>query len=107
MAFVKKGDFMDKKRVKKWLDNLVLSRKKYLKNEYLMDGIRVCTGSLGDGIHIYSGINEIADVMALDLKEKFFGNYDYPYKYWFVYDGVEFFQISNRKLEVSANARTD
>lgn len=98
---------MDKEKVKQWLDNLVLSRKIYLENEDLTDEICVCTGSLGDGIHIYSGINEIADVMALDLKEKFFENDDYPYKYWFVYDGVEFFQISNRKLEVSANAGTD
>lgn len=98
---------MDKERVKQWLDNLVLSRKIYLENEDLTDEICVCTGTLDDGIHIHSGIDEIADVMALDLKEKFFKDDDYPYKYWFVYDGVEFFQISNRKLEVSANARTD
>lgn len=98
---------MDKERVKQWLDNLVLSRKIYLENEDLTDEICVCTGTLDDGIHIHSGINEIADVMGLELKEKIFKDDDYPYTYYFIYDGVKFFQISNRKLEVSANARTD
>lgn len=98
---------MDKERVRQWLDNLVLSRKIYLENEDLTDGICVCSGTLDEGIHIHSGINEIADVMALELKEKSFEDDEYPYKYWFVYDGVEFFQISNRKLEVLANAGTD
>jgi len=98
---------MDKERIKKWLDNLVIARKLYLDNADLTDEICLCAGTFDDGIHIHLGIDEIADVMGLELKEKSFEDDDYPYKYWFVYDGVEFFQISNRKLEVSANARTD
>ena len=85
----------------------MLSRKIYLENEDLTDEIGVCSGTLNDGIHIHSGIDEIVDVMGLELKEKPFEDDEYPYKYWFVYDGVEFFQISNKKLERLADAGTD
>ena len=98
---------MDKEKVKQWLDNLVIARNSYLENADLTDEICVCAGTFDDGIHIHLGIDKVADVMGLDLKEKSFEDNDYPYEYWFVYDGVEFFQISNKKLERLADAGTD
>ena len=98
---------MDKEKVKQRLDNLVLARKIYLENEDLTDELCVCTGTFDEGIHIHLGIEKVADVMGFELTESHRYDDDYPYTYYFVYDGVKFFQIGNKKLERLADAGTD
>ena len=88
---------MDKEKLKQWLDNLVIARNSYLENADLTDEICVCTGTFDDGIHIHLGIDKVADVMGLDLKEKYFeDNFEeYFMRNIYLLDCIKNNQLSN------------
>jgi len=57
----------------------------------------------GRGIHIYCGLDIIADVLGLELKEKKTGDPQFEYEYTVFYDGVRFYQIEEERLEGYGN----
>lgn len=49
-------------------------------------------------IHVFRGIDIIADSMGLELREENDWGDDLPYKYSFMYEGIEFFQLEQERL---------
>lgn len=89
--------------VKEWMDALVDN----LEYRRSMDSFnnQVQTISTNNRIHMDSGIDILADMLGVDLKEKVLEDVEYPYRYHFFYRNIEVFQLSKEK--VIDNARTD
>lgn len=89
---------MDYSEVKEWLDKLVLNYKDSIELSVLNSSVSVCVGS--PGIQFYEGILIIADVMGLNTYEEKYPDSVYKYKYRFIYDGIEFFQINQERISI-------
>lgn len=83
--------------IKDWLDALVDLYKRTIGTVNFSDDIRVYFPCLG--FHIDKGIDEISRKTGISLHESRFSE-EYPYKYSFIYKGVEFFQISDKRILV-------
>ena len=69
----------------------------------LVDGeyeneIDLCTWEPKLQLHIYEGIEHIANILGIPLKCKDNRGMDYDYEYSFVYKGVKVFEISKEAL---------
>lgn len=81
---------MEYQEVKEWLDELIRARNRCLSLECLDTNIQAIMHPTMD-IHIYKGIEIVADVMGLKLTERKFN--DKRMDYFFMYSNIEFFQI--------------
>lgn len=84
----RKEEAMEYQEIKDWLDRLAENRKEALSLERLNSSIETTTPS--GNVHIYKGIETVADTMGLPLQQEPF--YE-PTKYYFIYREVEFFQF--------------
>ena len=88
---------MEYEKIKEWLESLILTTNARLNlvnfnSEIKSIAIDYC-------VHIYKGIDIIADVMGLSLSiEQRDDNPLFPYRYSFIYKGMEFFQITDEEL---------
>lgn len=57
---------------------------------------RICTIPAGDYVHLYEGIETVADIMGLGLVED--GKCEEYYRYYFLYENVKFMQLSEERL---------
>lgn len=103
MAFVKKGDYMDKEKVKQWLDtvsdacNVLIDNSYYDKENYLLLYSVACVRE----IHCFvtpEELRDMADVVGSAILEAPFCQ-EYKYKYSFFYNGIEFMCISKERLK--------
>lgn len=92
---------MEYEKVKEWLDKLIKNLKEAQENEHFNNQI-IAIGP-GEKIQIFRGIEIIADVMGVELKETRICSI-YPFEYSFVYGGVEFHQLSGERLGKYAGA---
>ena len=62
--------------------------------------IQLCGLSKGvyNSIHVYNGIDKLADLLEVPLLEEDRNDEDYPYYYYFYYKDKEIYQISKNKL---------
>lgn len=88
---------MEYTQVKEWMDKQIANLKEA--NALRFFNEQICTCHPETSIHIFRGIDILADVMRLELKEEDRGDSDFPYSYSFVYEGVRFFQIQEERLE--------
>ena len=99
---------MDRESVKSKLDNLVESAKLYRSNQEISDDISMCSlfGSLHEqgGMQVYRGIEAIAQLMGLEIKEGKFDMGEYPYMYSFEYRDILFYQLSEKRFSGYGNA---
>lgn len=94
---------MDYESVKERLDRLVNLSKEALSISDFNSIFKTCLDScFSSGIHVFSGIREIAEIMGLELKEVNRDtdeiSHDFPWKYSFEYGGVVFFQLEKERL---------
>ena len=86
--------------VKEWLDMLIKKFKESTHVEPLTKDI-IADVNISTIILFYKGLDIVADIMGLELKEKFvqdeLPNQSY-YRYSFVYDGVEFVTYSEERM---------
>lgn len=82
--------------IKEWLDKVVENIKETEKLCEFNTQINICHP--GKGIHIFRGIDIIADNMSLELKEANDQSTEFPYRYSFMYEGIEFFQLEQERL---------
>lgn len=86
---------MDYASVKEWLDKLVSLHNEAKAIEQYSNDIEAIISRRG--IHLYKGIEAVADVMGIELKKK---EVEYPdetrIRYFFYYSGLEFFQLSDK-----------
>lgn len=89
---------MEYEVVKKWLDELVKANREANKENVLTSSIRA-VAAVDTSVLVFSGIDIVADVMGLELKEEpITGDSDFRYSYTFKYDGMRFVQYSSRRL---------
>lgn len=89
---------MSKEELERKLECLACACKLHEANTDISEDICICH-QLDRGIQMHLGIDEIAETLGLELKEITYQESDeYPYEYFFMYDGVRFFQISRRRL---------
>ena len=89
---------MKYKKIKEWLESLIKVYHKTKATAEFDAQICICE-PFSSGIHIYKGIEMVADVMGLALKEIKRDDAYIPYEYSFIYKGVKFFQITEERLE--------
>lgn len=83
---------MEYQEVKNYLDALIRVRDEARNIQRFNSSIEAIMAASSD-IHIYKGIEIIADVMGLKLDKKKF--LDRKPRYFFIYAGVEFFQLGS------------
>lgn len=90
---------MDYADVKEWLDILVDRYKKATEAMYLVPRIKA-RASCDTSVMIYEGIDIVADIMGVELKEEEFkSELGHKYYYHFFYEGVEFISFAKERLE--------
>lgn len=87
---------MEFETAKEWLDALVDNLEQIKSLDNFNNQIQT-TGTL-ENIHIYSGIEVLSDLMGIKLKARKLSDYKYPYRYYFVYRGIEIFQLSKERI---------
>lgn len=88
---------MEYAQVKEALNECVRDFKVATKERHLTDQIRLKV-STEFNILVYEGLEMMADIMGVEIKEKLItGNG--KYRYSFVYDDVEFVAYENERLE--------
>lgn len=88
---------MEYESVKTKLDNLIKAKNLYDENIKISRDISTCS-QFESGIHIFYGIEELAEIMGFELREIICECSSFPYQYYFVYRNVPFFQISEKRL---------
>ena len=88
---------MDFESVKAWLDENIAIRKRLVELDNFNEEMQLCTVNKENTLHVYKGIEIIAELLGKVLVETEFDD-DIPYKYYFMYDGVEVFQLSRERL---------
>lgn len=95
-GFNKEQGPLDALIIKDWLKDLV-EIKTRMKDICCFDsGIRTIYPD--DSIHISCGIDRISDMAGIELVEKETNYEDYPYRYSFEFMGMEFYQLSEKRL---------
>lgn len=79
-----------------WLDANVEARRRVFDLLKFDENIRACELDLS--IHVFSGIEKLAEVAGVPLNESIRGDAEYPYQYSFVYKGIKVFQIEKGRL---------
>lgn len=87
---------MEYQEVKEYLDNLIQVREEAKSCECLNSSIQAIMISYPE-IHMYSGIEIVADTMGIRLDSKKLR--DGTMKYFFTYSGTEFFQLGSSDSE--------
>ena len=87
---------MELKNVKEWLDKLVDTQNELRDLKYCNTQIEVC--GIMDHIHIYRGIEKIADAVGAELRMIRGDDREYPYRYFFRYRGWEITQIEEKQI---------
>ena len=87
-----------------WMDEQIAIRNRLKEEEYCGDTVMVVVPQLSDGIHIYTGIGELAQAADADIRCFTETDVKYPFKYYFMYKGIRFFQLEEngfnfRKLQ--------
>lgn len=80
---------MEYQEIKDWLDRLILLNGAAKGYEDLTTSIQAIMSRVG--IQLYKGIEIVADVMGLQLDSR--KRSDGEIEYFFIYSGVEFFQL--------------
>lgn len=90
---------MEFETVKEWLDKLVDSYNELKNLKYCSTQIEMC--GIMNHIHIYKGIEIIAEAMGIQLEMICDDDikYKYPYKYYFIYRRYEILQLCEKPLE--------
>lgn len=115
-AYDREEDFgqVTKELMQAWLDERIEAVKQIAEIKKSMDDYPLVWGRLVDGkyentvelcgwepkyqLHIYEGIEHIADVLGIPLECEENRGTPYDYEYSFVYKGVKVFEISEEAL---------
>lgn len=89
---------MEYAEVKEWLDRLVQNYNELHELSELSTSVEICTGS--NGVQLFKGIDIVADVMGFSLTEKDEETSQFRYRYSFMYEGVEFFELFEERMSV-------
>lgn len=94
---------MDKEKAKKWLDVISGACNTLINNNGLMDGMTYSISGIRE-MHLFVSAEElmqIADAVGatIGLLERY--TIEYPYQYYFIYNGIKFLCLSKKRLEES------
>ena len=86
--------------VKEWMDALIENMEERKNLTCFNNQIRT-TSESGD-IQIYTGIDILADLLGIELKEESLEDIEYPYLYYFFYRGKKICQIKKERMIAGA-----
>lgn len=88
---------MEYEKIKEWLDEHI----KHLNNARRINDFnnQISANVTYDNVLIFKGIDIVADVMGLNLKESIHEDLTLQYEYSFTYNGITFVQYSQKRLE--------
>ena len=99
----KKDDrWIETVQIKDWIGLQIKILNERKESYKLNDSVRLYTPK--DDITMGNGVEYVADLLGLDLKEALRDCDYYPFEYSFVYDGVKFKQLSEERLGKYAGA---
>lgn len=87
---------MDHTEIKEWLDRLVDN---IIERKALKDFNNHIRTDAPDDILVYEGIEVIAEAVGATLTEEKWNSDEYPYRYRFVYRGIELNGYEAQRLE--------
>lgn len=82
---------MEYEKIKEWLD--LVSEDFRRTNEHARFNSQIRTCHERDDVHLYSGIEIIAEVMGLELRRRDLPYEEYSHESYFIYNDVKFFQM--------------
>lgn len=83
--------------LKEWMDFQAKFYKDAKMSSSFNSQISVCN-MYGGGVQMYRGIEIIADMLGLEMKEEVYEDPEYPYTYIVFYDDVPFYQLEEERL---------
>ena len=90
---------MDFESVKAWLDLNISIRKQLAEAQELNNNISLCTLNRENTVHVFEGIELIADALGFELlADEKWEDDDHPYFYYFMYGEFKVFQLSRERL---------
>ena len=81
-----------------WLDGLIDACIHMSRIKWFNDRIQITYPDTRGVVHIYHGIDRIAAILGEELEEEYRAELTCPYRYHFLYKGVEIAQVSPEKL---------
>lgn len=90
---------MEFQNIKEWLDLNISIRRQLIETENLNEQVQLCRPNKENTLHVYKGIDILADVVGAELLlREDLEDEEYPYYHYFMYDGFEVFQMSRERL---------
>lgn len=93
------GRKLEAEEVRKWLDEVIESKKRFLGLKKFNENIMLSTVETDNAVFLYEGIDAIAKVLGEKLEEKYDPDLRCKYYYSFSYKGVRIAQISESRIE--------
>ena len=100
----------DKEKILEWLDIMVYCIRKICGNRCL----ELATGKVREltlteeKMHIYSGIDILADAAGAKLVEEITTNKKNPFRYYFIYKDVKFYMLNDERIpKFTSGGQTD
>ena len=82
--------------MKNWLDKVIELQKELEKVAVFSDDLRICTGNIGESVHVFEGIEQLAEAVGEEIKTKFLDD-EYPIEKYFMYKGMNVFQLEKKE----------
>lgn len=86
---------MEFTELEEWLDKIVAAKKELADLKVFNSQIEM--GNADSSVMLFKGIDVVADIIGVQLERRGFTE-EIKYHYSFIYEGVEFWHVSNEEL---------
>ena len=89
----------EQEKITKWADKVAKAYNSVNVLKDYNDEISLCTCH-NEAVHVFSGLEKIAELMGLDVHYRDRGDEEYPIEVSFIYKNVKFFQLNRAEDNV-------
>lgn len=93
------GRKLEAEEVRKWLDEVIESKKRFLSLKKFNENIELGTTESDYEVPLFEGIELIAEALGENLEENCTKNLRWKYYYSFSYKGVRIIQLCENRIE--------
>ena len=84
-------------KMKKWLNKVIKLQKKLSDIQDFDDELQICTGCIGQSVHIHVGIERLAEAVGEKVITVDNNHEQFPIRKYFIYKNTEVFQIGTKE----------